>query len=423
MIAIMTREHHSLRGIFDETLSMTHLLRPGRLEVETDLLLGAEEVLLPEHWHRSSRSATNTTTLGTKTSLGNMAVESVAVGISGGGNDGEGRTIIANRPQDLAHGGTPSTSHRANSQTGFDAALFESNPAARRAGQAAPTSEGGSSEAPITATRALLPQATTTRARTGVESPASKWGGEPSLTSSASPNSAPTGATGERLASIGDSIAPPAGDSNAERLEALRLMHAASCPHCTIAKGYTNLVFGEGNPHAELVFVGEAPGESEDLAGRPFVGKAGEKLDEMIRAMGLSRGGVYIANVLKARPPENRTPLAQEMERCGPYLLAQLAIIRPKAIVTLGGPATKLVLQSELGITRLRGVMREVTLGTADGHPYTVPVMPTFHPAYLLRNYTVEVRKQMWEDLKQVLAALGRKPSGETHQRAANDVG
>jgi DNA polymerase len=130
----------------------------------------------------------------------------------------------------------------------------------------------------------------------------------------------------------------------------------------------------------------------------------------MIRAMGLSRDAVYIANVLKARPPENRTPLAHEMERCGPYLFAQLSIIRPKAIVTLGGPATKLLLQSELGITRLRGVMREVTLGTAAGEPFTVPVMPTFHPAYLLRNYTVEVRKQMWEDLKQVLTALGRTP-------------
>lgn len=219
---------------------------------------------------------------------------------------------------------------------------------------------------------------------------------------------------GERGAAIGDSIVPPAGSSNAERLELLRLAHAASCPHCTVVTGHTNLVFGEGNSEAELVFVGEAPGESEDLAGRPFVGKAGEKLDEMIRAMGLAREDVYIANVLKARPPENRTPLAHEIERCGPYLLAQLSILRPKAIVTLGGPATKLLLQSELGITRLRGVMHEVTLGIASGQPFSVPVMPTFHPAYLLRNYTVEVRKQMWEDLKQVLVVLGRNPPGRS---------
>lgn len=213
---------------------------------------------------------------------------------------------------------------------------------------------------------------------------------------------------------IEDRITPPLGPAGetdkSSRLAALLALHAAGCPHCTRAEGHSNLVFGEGNPDSEIVFVGEAPGESEDQTGRPFVGKAGEKLDEMIRAMGIAREQVYIANVLKARPPANRTPLAQEIERCGPYLLAQLAVIRPKVIVTLGGPATKLLLQSELGITRLRGVLHEVTLGRAEGHPFTVPVMPTFHPAYLLRNYTLEVRKQMWDDLKQVLAVLGRSP-------------
>jgi len=128
----------------------------------------------------------------------------------------------------------------------------------------------------------------------------------------------------------------------------------------------------------------------------------------MIGAMGLARSDVYIANVLKARPPGNRTPLAHEVERCGPYLLAQLAIVRPKAIITLGGPATKLLLASELGITRLRGAWANVRLGTAEGAPFDVPVMPTFHPAYLLRNYTPETRRQVWEDLKKVLEQLGR---------------
>jgi uracil-DNA glycosylase family 4 len=194
------------------------------------------------------------------------------------------------------------------------------------------------------------------------------------------------------------------------------MLHAKECPHCTQATGYANLVFGEGNPDAEVVFVGEAPGETEDATGRPFVGAAGEKLDEMIRAMGLARGDVYIANVLKARPFQNRTPLAHEIERCGPYLLAQLALIRPKVIVTLGGPATKLLLRSELGITRLRGVMHEVTLGGAEGRPFRVPVMPTFHPAYLLRNYTVDVRRQMWEDLKKVLSVLGREPAARSER-------
>lgn len=205
-----------------------------------------------------------------------------------------------------------------------------------------------------------------------------------------------------------DRVVPPAGASKAERLAELDRLHARDCPHCTTATGHERIVFGEGNPDAEIVFVGEAPGETEDKLGRPFVGRAGEKLDEMIGAMGLARGDVYIANVLKARPPANRTPLAHEVERCGPYLLAQLAIVRPKAIVTLGGPATKLLLASELGITRLRGAWANVRLGTAEGAPFDVPVMPTFHPAYLLRNYTPETRRQVWEDLKKVLEQLGR---------------
>ena len=206
-----------------------------------------------------------------------------------------------------------------------------------------------------------------------------------------------------------DRIVPVAPGTKAERLAELERRHAAECPHCTTATAHTRLVFGDGDPDAELAFVGEAPGETEDRLGRPFVGRAGEKLDEMIAAMGLRRSEVYVANVLKSRPPGNRTPLAPEVERCGPYLLAQLAIIRPKAVVTLGGPASKLLLASELGITRLRGILHSVTLGSAGGAPFEVPVMPTFHPAFLLRNYTPETRRQVWEDLKQVLGVLGRE--------------
>ncbi|MFZ9914444.1 MAG: uracil-DNA glycosylase [Phycisphaerales bacterium] len=206
--------------------------------------------------------------------------------------------------------------------------------------------------------------------------------------------------------------APRAG-SKSERLQALDDAHAAQCPHCTAATAHTRLVFGEGNPDAEIVFVGEAPGETEDRLGRPFVGRAGEKLDEMIAAMGLRREAVYIANVLKSRPPENRTPLRHEVEQCGPYLLAQIEVIRPKAVVTLGGPATKLLLASELGITRLRGVFGSLRIsGLGDegrASVLEIPVMPTFHPAYLLRNYTPETRRQVWEDLKKVLALLGRE--------------
>lgn len=219
---------------------------------------------------------------------------------------------------------------------------------------------------------------------------------------------APTGPSAPRPAKA--TIAPPPpGRPPSESLDRLRERHDAECPHCTTATAHTRTVFGEGNPSARLMFVGEAPGETEDRLGRPFVGRAGEKLDEMIRAMGLAREDVYIANVLKSRPPDNRTPLAHEVERCGPYLLAQLAVIRPKAIVTLGGPASKLLLASELGITRLRGILHSVTLGSAGGEPFDVPVMPTFHPAFLLRQYTPETRRQVWEDLKQVLGVLGRE--------------
>jgi DNA polymerase len=180
-----------------------------------------------------------------------------------------------------------------------------------------------------------------------------------------------------------------------ELLRGLRERHDRECPHCTTASGHTQTVFGEGDPAASLVFVGEAPGETEDRTGRPFVGPAGQKLDEMIRAIGLRREDVYIANVLKSRPPNNRTPLEHEILACAPYLAEQLRVIRPSAIVALGGPAAKFLLRSEVGITRLRGVWANYV----DGE-LVIPVMPTFHPAYLLRNYTAETRRQVWHDLK-----------------------
>lgn len=190
----------------------------------------------------------------------------------------------------------------------------------------------------------------------------------------------------------------------AEALEALRERHDRECPHCTTATAHTQTVFGEGDPSARLMFIGEAPGETEDRVGRPFVGRAGEKLDEMIRAMGLKREQVYIANVLKSRPPENRTPLQHEVEACGPYLIEQILTIRPEVIVTLGGPATKLLLATDVGITRLRGVWSE---WRAPGGEMAVPVMPTYHPAYLLRNYTPQTRGEMWADLQAVMSRLG----------------
>lgn len=187
-------------------------------------------------------------------------------------------------------------------------------------------------------------------------------------------------------------------------LEELRRRHDGSCPHCTVVTGHTQTVFGEGDAEARVMFVGEAPGEEEDRTGRPFVGRAGRKLDEIITAMGLRRRDVYIANILKARPPNNRTPLAHEVEACAPFLAEQIRIIRPRAIVALGGPSAKFLLQTQDGITRLRG--QWASWIDPDGG-LEVPVMPTFHPAYLLRNYTPQTRGQVWSDMQAVMARIG----------------
>ncbi len=187
----------------------------------------------------------------------------------------------------------------------------------------------------------------------------------------------------------------------ADALESLRTRHDETCPHCTAATAHTQTVFGEGASDAQLMFIGEAPGEQEDRTGRPFVGRAGRKLDEIIQAMGLARSDVYIANVLKSRPPANRTPLPSEVEQCAAYLAEQIRIIQPKVIVGLGGPAVKWLLGTTQGITKLRGQWDRFT----DAE-LSVPVMPTFHPAYLLRNYTPDTRGKVWSDMQQVMAYL-----------------
>lgn len=194
--------------------------------------------------------------------------------------------------------------------------------------------------------------------------------------------------------------AASAGEKAVRRaaLDELRERHDAECPHCTSVTEHTQTVFGEGDPCANIMFVGEAPGAEEDRTGRPFVGRAGQLLDKMINAMGLQREDVYIANILKARPPNNATPTFEEAARCGPYLAEQIRIIRPRAIVTLGKPAAQFLLGSRESMGRLRGVWQEY-----EG----VPVMPTFHPAYLLRQYTRENREKVWSDLQKVLERAG----------------
>ena len=167
------------------------------------------------------------------------------------------------------------------------------------------------------------------------------------------------------------------------------------CQRCKLCKGRTNLVFGVGNPDAQLVFVGEGPGADEDAQGEPFVGKAGQLLTKMIEAMGFARGDVYICNVVKCRPPGNRNPEPDEIAACEPFLKKQLAAIRPRVIVALGKFAAQCLLRDDTPISRLRGNFR-----TYEG----VRLMPTFHPAYLLRDPSK--KRDAWADLKQVLAAL-----------------
>jgi uracil-DNA glycosylase family 4 len=174
---------------------------------------------------------------------------------------------------------------------------------------------------------------------------------------------------------------------------------AKACRKCgELARCRNSVVFGVGNPHAELMFIGEAPGFDEDQQGEPFVGRAGQLLTKIIQAMGFTRSEVYIANVLKCRPPENRTPLPDEVQNCLPFLLTQIELIRPKVMVALGATAMKALLGVEIGITKMRG------------HWYTfreTPIMPTFHPAYLLRN--PPAKKDVWEDMQEVVHKLGRE--------------
>ena len=182
-----------------------------------------------------------------------------------------------------------------------------------------------------------------------------------------------------------------------------QVMACVKCP--SLAQARTNVVFGVGDIHASLMFVGEAPGADEDLQGEPFVGKAGQLLTKIIETMGFSRSTVYIANILKCRPDTpgqaagNRKPTPDEMRTCLPYLLAQIEAIQPQVIVALGATAVEGLLGKTVGITKLRGHFQQFQ---------GVPVMPTYHPAYLLRNQSLAVKREVWEDMLAVMEKLGR---------------
>ena len=176
------------------------------------------------------------------------------------------------------------------------------------------------------------------------------------------------------------------------------------CRKCDLGSLRTNAVPGEGKPNACIMFVGEGPGADEDAQGRPFVGRAGKLLDKVIAACGLKRSEVWIGNILKCRPPGNRDPRAEEIINCFPYLQRQIEIINPEIIVALGAPAAKTLLNTNKSIGQLRGQFYEYYAGLGRK---PIKVMPTYHTAYLLRNYSKENRQKVWEDMKKVLAELG----------------
>jgi uracil-DNA glycosylase family 4 len=194
-------------------------------------------------------------------------------------------------------------------------------------------------------------------------------------------------------------------------LESLRA-HIGDCHRCPLGDTRTNVVFGVGDPRAELLFVGEAPGRNEDLKGEPFVGAAGRFLDELLGSIGLLRSQVYIANVLKCRPPDNRDPLPEEIATCTPFLARQIELIAPRVVVTLGKFATQYVLETTAGITQLRGRLYRV------GGRQVVPVL---HPAAAL--YNGSVRQVMFDDFKRLRAVLDRPDDGRGDAKGNDSEG
>ncbi len=206
--------------------------------------------------------------------------------------------------------------------------------------------------------------------------------------------------------------APRAESGVADPTTALQVIREdlGDCTRCKLHKGRTNLVFGVGNPHAELMFVGEGPGADEDAQGEPFVGRAGQLLNNMIKAMGLRREDVYIANVVKCRPPGNRTPEPDECETCSPFLMRQIAAIKPKVVVALGATAAKNLLAMNSSLGELRGRFYDFKPAGIRSDPAWpgARLAVTYHPAYLLRD--PRQKGEAWKDLQMVMKYLGIEP-------------
>ncbi|NQU02650.1 MAG: uracil-DNA glycosylase [Syntrophaceae bacterium] len=201
--------------------------------------------------------------------------------------------------------------------------------------------------------------------------------------------------TNSRSIYIKGEVYPRVKGIEVENLKDIR-SDMGDCKRCDLSALRSNLVFGEGNPEADLVFAGEAPGADEDMQGRPFVGRAGHLLTRIIEAMGLKREDVYICNILKCRPPGNRNPKPEEIEKCEPFLIRQIESIKPKAICALGTFAAKTLLKTDAPISMLRGRF----------HLYhDIQLMPTYHPAYLLRN--PGAKKLVWQDMQMIMEEMG----------------
>lgn len=201
------------------------------------------------------------------------------------------------------------------------------------------------------------------------------------------------------------SPAPAASAGVRETLDDIR-REMGECRRCALGAGRTNLVFGTGNPAARLMIIGEAPGRDEDLRGEPFVGETGQLLTKIIEAMGFAREDVYICNVLKCRPPHNRDPAPVEIEACSSLMFRQVKAVAPEAILALGTFAVQAILGTKEPISRLRGRFHDY---------HGIPLMPTFHPAFLLRN--PERKREVWDDVRQVMGLLGKEAPGKGDRR------
>lgn len=254
--------------------------------------------------------------------------------------------------------------------------------------------EAGNARGAIAAVEAETAPRTVERVGEDVRRPGTSRAAQPSEARVAAPPKPPVSVPDEGQVALARERA-----GQAASLDELR-RHMADFDGCNLKFTAKNLVFADGNPEADLMLVGEAPGRDEDMEGLPFVGRSGQLLDRMLAAIGRDRRSVYIANVIPWRPPGNRTPTPQETEICRPFIERQIELARPKVLVTLGGPSAKTLLHTTEGVLRLRGNWK--THETASG--LTIPAMPTLHPAYLLRNPAH--KKLAWRDFLEIKAKL-----------------